>query len=470
MTLPDNPSLENLRNRARALHRAARAGDAEALARIRRHAGDVADVRLSTAQLVVAREAGFASWPKLKHHLDVVEEYRWRDGVGSGSPGDEFCRLACLNYTNDDPQLRDDAQRLLIARPELVQDHIWAAAAAADLDAVRDLQANDPALVRRRGGPNNWEPLAYLLYSRVVAGDPLGAASLLLSTGADANTGYLWHGMATPFTLLTGAFGEGEQGPVRQPRHHRSLELAELLLTAGADPNDGQALYNRMFQDDDTHLRLLFRFGLGRGDGGPWRARLGDAVQSPSQLVRGQLKWAVTHGQRARVQLLLANDVDCLTPYPDQRTACGIALVNGHNEIVDDLVAAGAPRPVLHGVDAFVAALFAGSAVSDDLVAEARRRRPGLIVWATACHRADVVEKLVELGFDVNAYGRGDVPVEQPWQTALHQAAGDGDLAMAELLLRLGADRSLRDARFDATPSGWASHFDHDAMAELLAP
>ena len=34
---------------------------------------------------------------------------------------------------------------------------------------------------------------------------------------------------------------------------------------------------------------------------------------------------------------------------------------------------------------------------------------------------------LAELGFEVNAYGRGDAPVEEPWETALHHSAADGN-------------------------------------------
>jgi hypothetical protein len=45
-----------------------------------------------------------------------------------------------------------------------------------------------------------------------------------------------------------------------------------------------------------------------------------------------------------------------------------------------------------------------------------------------------VVTLLAELGFGVNARGRGDVPVEQPWETALYQAVANGDQPMAELL------------------------------------
>ncbi|MFT4218593.1 MAG: hypothetical protein QM619_15600 [Micropruina sp.] len=43
----------------------------------------------------------------------------------------------------------------------------------------------------------------------------------------------------------------------------------------GADPNDAQTLYNRMFHRDDRHLRILLARGLGHGDGGVWQRRLG---------------------------------------------------------------------------------------------------------------------------------------------------------------------------------------------------
>ena len=90
------------------------------------------------------------------------------------------------------------------------------------------------------------------------------------------------------------------------------------------------------------------------------------------------------------------------------------------------------------------------------------------MTWAAACGRPDAAELLVDLGFDVNAKGRTDMPSDQPWQTALHKAAGDGNLDLARVLLRLGADPDIRDARFGSTPLGWARHFGHDSMAELL--
>src|SRR5580700_11608292 len=152
--------------------------------------------------------------------------------------------------------------------------------------------------------------MVYLAYARHDATIDetvvLTTTRMLLQAGADPNAGYLWHGLPTPFTVLTGVFGEGELGPVRQPRHPHSLVLARLLLEAGADPNDGQALYNRMFEPGHGHLELLFEFGLGTGDGGPWRRRLGDTLNSPAEMIHGQLVWAITHGMTERVQLLVS--------------------------------------------------------------------------------------------------------------------------------------------------------------------
>jgi ankyrin repeat protein len=497
VSLPANPDLGHLRREARALQRAAVAGDPAAAARIARHhpnpPDDLATFPLNAAQLTVAREHGFPSWPRLRHYLDAVAEHGWSPVAPDAPDADvasRFCRLACLTYSEaDGPERWAAARALLDASPDLVDD-IWAAAAAARADAVARLLARDVGLARRPGGPYGWRPLAYLAYSRVGGGDPTGTARLLLDAGADPDEGYLWEGLPTPFTLLTGVFGEGEGGPVRQPRHPDSIALARLLLDHGADPNDGQTLYNRMFGTDDDHLVLLFEHGLGRGDGGVWRRRLGpEVVEPPPQLLRGLLHWAVEHGQADRVRLLAEHGVDVDSPldggaWPAAgtpardgvvrgRTPWGLAMLSGEREIADYLASHGTPSTDLVPVDEFVAAAMTAdrdraAALGDSVLVEARRQRPGLVVWAASRGRRDAVELLVGLGFDVNAFGRHDAPVEQPWETALHAAAAGGDVALVELLLDLGADPSLRDARFDATPLDWARHLDRPAVVEVL--
>jgi hypothetical protein len=492
--LPDRPDLEHLRNRARDLQRAAAGGDAEALALFTEHHPDgvPSDVTLTAAQLTVARHHGFATWATLKHHVETVKRLtRAPDTVGTADdPVHEFLRLACLTYGDaDHPDRWAGARQVLDAHPDLPARSLHVAAAVGDADAVRTHLGNG-AGANDDGGPFAWPPLLYLTYARHDPA-PAGAAvtstlRALLDAGADPDAGFLWHGYASPFTALTGAFGEGEQGAERQPRHPHAQLVARALLEAGADPNDGQALYNRIFRPDDDHLELLFAFGLGKGDGGPWHRRLGDAIDSPQQIVRGQLHWAVTHGFHARVELLAANGVDIGSPFTDlrqtywhdARTPVQLAGLNGHPAIAARLVELGAAPADLDPTDAMVAALLSGDRSRVDALeqtdpgrlAAVRAARPGLIVWAAARRGHDIVSQLLDLGFDVNAKGRGDVPIEEPWQTALHEAANRNDAALAGVLLAAGADPNIRDARFDAPPLGWAQHAGSAELIELLEP
>jgi ankyrin repeat protein len=484
--LPDEPSFEQLRNQAKDLRRAVFAGEPDALAEVAERFPDApSPLPLHAAQLVVARRYGFPSWTRLKRHVEIIERYsRFPDRTPAADPAslaDEFLRLGSLGYADDDPQRWAEARRLLAEHPEITRDSVHAAAAAADTEALRRILAADPAAAGREGGPFRWPPLMYLAYARH---DPqidedavLSSTRLLLDAGANPNAGYLWHGRY-PFTVLTGVFGEGELGPVRQPRHPHSLALARLLLEAGADPNDSQALYNRMFEPGNDHLELLFEFGLGTGDGGPWRGRLGDVVDTPAEMLRGDLVWAIAHGMTERVRLLVSHGVDVTSPLEGGATTTSLAATTGHADLVDYLVAHGAPPLGLDPADAFIAAVLAADRATLDqlrgdhpgLADQVRSARPALITWAAACGRPEPVEILAGLGFDVNAKGRTDMPSDQPWQTALHKAAEDGNLELAQTLLRLGADPDLRDHRFDSTPLGWARHFGQQPLIDLLEP
>ena len=452
--LPDNPSLEHLRKQAKTLLERARAGDPEALAWVREyHPSPPAELRLAGAQLVVARAYRFPSWPKLRAHLEVIERYSRSPhrAAASSDPVDEFLRLACLTYSNDDPARWETAWTMLGEHPELARASLHAAAAAGDAAAARELLG---AAVNAAGGPHRWEPLLYLAYSRACGDGALEVARMLLEAGADPNAGFLWDGLTSPFTALTGALGRGEGDP---PPHRDGLELARLLLDAGADPNDLQATYNLSWTPGDEWLELLLEFGYGRGDGGPWHARLAPAHASPRANAEDALTWSALYGLPSRVRLLLAAGVD-----PDGRgtrhpilkgaTGLGIALLHGHTEIAEILREAGAREPELNEAQRSEAAYMRGEPDGPP--------PPGLIVRAAANGRADVVALLLEHGAGVNETdGRG---------TALHEAAIRGDAELAALLLEHGADVTLRDRAFDATPAGWAEHGGFLELAEML--
>lgn len=298
-TLPTNPSLDKLRVEARQLQRAD-------------------GIALHAAQLAVARRYGFTSWPALVHYLRLAADLSVDPGAvdeNALDPADRFCSWAVLRYDESDaPPRRQSAVELLAAEPDVVSRSIWAAAAASDPVALAEHLARRPTLAGTGGGPFGWVPMMYLCYSRVPLGrsanDVVAAATLLLDAGADPNGGYLWCGMSTPFTLLTGVFGEGEQGPRRQPRHPHATELATLLLRRGAHPVDQQTLYNRMFRPDNSHLELLFAHGLADAGPSPWESRLGEAMETREQMWQRQIQWAAAHGFSDRLALLERKGID----------------------------------------------------------------------------------------------------------------------------------------------------------------
>jgi ankyrin repeat protein/ketosteroid isomerase-like protein len=488
--LPGNANLEQLKKGAKSFQRAVRAGDAGAADVVREFHPRLPDARPGSAelngftrteaQLVIARQFGFSSWAKLKAHLELVARYaRSPHEQPVGGPlrdeeavVDEFLRLACLTYGDDDPDRWRRAQSLLQEHDWLARASIHTIAATGEVDAARELLDRDPSLASLVGGPHGWEPLLYLAYSRVPlepGRSAVAVTQLLLEHGADPNAGYLWEGLIPPFTALTGALGGG--GTI--PKHPEELALARLLLRAGADANDGQALYNRGWGPDPEAdwLELLFEFGLGAGDGGPWRRLLGERQDSPRKMLEDLLIAAAGHGLTDRVRRLLARGVDpegrgSEHPIYQGRSPVQEAALAGHMDVVSVLVEAGASWEH-DAVDELVATAMAGDrgtvqrllAADPGLRERAIDRCPDQLVRAAGQDSYEAVGLLIELGFDVNARSR---------TAPLHEAAMRGNLPVIRLLLDHGADPHVHDTGYDATPAGWAEHHGQPEAQQLL--
>jgi hypothetical protein len=111
-SLPARPSLESLRKEAKKLTRDVAAGDADAIARVRRHLPRVeGPLKTRNAQLVIAREYGYTGWK------DLTEEVGKR--VGSGL---EWAAAEARRIIHDN-----------------------------DLDGLKNLLAEYPALLRWQG-------------------------------------------------------------------------------------------------------------------------------------------------------------------------------------------------------------------------------------------------------------------------------------------------------------------------------
>ena len=483
---PHRPNLDQFKHQAKELLKAYRAGEAHAVAEVQQHeqAPDPAAFALHDAQRVLARSYGFASWQKLKNYVQTIQPY-WRPlEIKSGDDASKFLRLACITYFDaDHPSRRDRARQIFAEKPHLAKANLYTAAASGDVAAVADFLTRG-ADMHAKGGPFNWEPLLYAAYSRLdsqAAGhSTLEVARLLLAAGADPNAGFLWEG-GYLFTALTGVLGLGEddvfrgEGPLWQPPHQHWVEFARLLLDAGTDPNDNQGLYNRMQYPDDEHLKLLFEYGLGKDQGGPWFKRFfqhwpyASAPRSPSDILAYQLRWAISANYFDRVKLLVENgaDVNATSQYPaGARAPYAEAVYHGQQQIADYLVAKGAKRIAitLSTADEFSVACYRDDA---DRARELVASDPsllddaaGLLIWAAEAGRVDSLRLLVELGVEVNSKPGDESP--------LHCAARAGQLETVKVLVELGADVHARARNFDGTPLSFANYKGQRHVVEYL--
>lgn len=151
-SLPPRPNLQHLKYQALDLLKASNAGNPEAQARVRAHLPRAEAVSLADAQLVIAREYGFASWPKLKRHVESLAPAR-------------------------------------PAEPPVDLEPFKAAVVAADAEAVRKILRDQPAVRRKLDAPV-FEMDAPAV---VAARHHRDVVDVLLEFGADINArGQFW--------------------------------------------------------------------------------------------------------------------------------------------------------------------------------------------------------------------------------------------------------------------------------------
>ncbi|TXH99534.1 MAG: ankyrin repeat domain-containing protein [Rhizobium sp.] len=465
-SLAVDATLDSLKKQAKTFLKAVQANDAAAYRRVAPYFADIANVGLQDIQLVLAREFGFSSWTKLKAHLESGD----RRQVPRDQLANRFLSLATVSYFGNiaaDPARFEEARDLLEKNPEIAGESIHVAAAIGDADGVGRWLDRQPQLLDRKGGPYDWSPLMYAAYARFPGRSSLPAARELVRRGADVDAFFLDAGQYR-FTVLTGVFGEGEAGKERQPQHPDCEAFARLLLEAGAEANDSQALYNRMFEPDDTCLRLLLEYGLSAKDKNNWLVREDGKFVANSQTVFDyQLAWALEHRMGSRVRLLVEHGADTLK-IVNGRTPFEWARLGGDGELAQYLVRNGAVAVRLKPEDEFYIAVMDkkvsldalhASKPSGDLITAMQKAHPAMLHEAAGENDLEAVRRMLALGLDVNAMTS---------RTPLHEAALHGHIEMARLLIEHGADTTVRDPYFYSGPIGWADYNGKTEMVDFL--
>lgn len=459
-TLPAHPNLDHLRRQAKDLLQAAKAGDVDAITRVNRVSERLT---LATAQLAVAREYGFAGWPRLKEEVETRTLELAETVVA-------FCEASINGNIRR-------AAHLLAETPAIAGYSFATAVILGDADRVRDELLHNPSLATRPDPRTGWTALHAACASRWHQLDPartdglLAVVRLLLDAGADPIGQTPWRprrgGGWRPLRCVIAASNSG-------PSNRR---VVALLLDRSAVPDDHdlylagfahdrhqllpllldhapnlsaiaeQALAAPISNGDAEGARLLLEAGAD-----PRRYRDDDGRATPIVYA------AVRAGCGTKlVGLLLTHLADPNAAGPDGRTPFQLATAAGRTDLVDLLHQHGAIDSAT-SIDRFLSACRrADRARAEELldnepglVERLADDERGAIIRAAEAGDTAAVTLMLDLGFPLET--RGD-----DGATPLHAAAYSGSADTVRLLIARGADVEARDSTWNSAPLEWAA-------------
>ena len=505
-SLPVVPNLEQQKKQARELLDAAHANDPEALARLRAahpRLHDVtsselegADLSLHHAQLVIAREYGFASWPKLKEHIEsvvlsrrtrlierkieyyddrakgllevlgdddqsTIEQVRaWHPDFAGASDAAILTAASGGSFSIDDARLVYAREHGFASWSELSSHlrlvetghktepliQILEAGQKGSWRRVNELLRAHPELVRARG--TNGNTLLNLACSLLPCASPSGLGN-----------------------LVTSLLGGDRLGPVR------------LLLAAGSDPNERNdrgwtPLHQAAYRNDVEMVDLLLEAGArhdfeAHGAGGTplavalfWGHREAADRLAEAGVVPRNLRVAAGLGRVDLVEQCFMRDgrltAEASSSRGFYRPHSGFPKwrpSDNSQEILDEALvwAARSDR-----VDVMPLLVEHGAHI------EADPYRGTALLWAAFNGRIAAATWLLDHGADVNQRATFGGESHGQGVTALHLAAQNGHVAAVQLFLDRGGDPRIEDDLHHSSAAGWADHFGHAKIKTLL--
>lgn len=415
--LPDPPSLEWLRKRAKSRHAELRRNNPAA--------------KLTDAQFELAKQYGFTSWRALKAQVDsLTVDGRLADAAGTGRV-DSLASL--LDEHPDKLHLRTSPYGQSLLHLAATNGHL----AAVDLLLRRGLDVNI-----RDVGDN-----AYAMHFAAGAGH-LEVVRRLADAGGDVVGTGDDHGLEVIgwATCFGPCHGEVAEFLISRGAHHHifsavALNLAdEVRRIVAADP---AALSSRLTRNDDHRMPLHVAVLKNHPEMVELLLELGAdplAVDGSGQLAATYATAPDTDRQvMATIRRMTASELS--------------SAQRGH-------------RPARRGpIDLMAALALRDWDAAEQLLASGER--DGLLgVLHLAAKRNDVtaLRWLLDHDFDPNAlWSHWDAEV-----TPLHLAASQGHAEAVRLLLDVGADTEIRDSRHEAPPVGWAEFFEQPHIVRIL--
>ena len=490
-------NLEQQKKRARELLRNIRAGDADAIQRLRRHHlrwADVDEARLRQlvalhdAQFALAREQGFPSWPKLRAYAEPRTASRHtRLFVANIQWIDERVAGLLHAHTSGVPAALDQIREWHPRFADATDD---------DIRQARFDEADARLVYAREHGFDSWGELASridaLAHGR--AEEPFMAAFRALEVGDVPRLQALLHAHPelarargtngnTLLNLESSLVGSAKRGHASSGATRVGLAGIDALLAAGADPNDPNdrgwtALHQAAYANVPELADRLIAEGASveaeaHGAGGTplvvalfWGHREVADLLARHGVVPRNLRSAAGVGDLARVETCFSTD-GALTAeagaargfyrphsgFPDWQPS------PDPQEIVDEALVWACKSDRVEVLDR----LMRGGARLD---ANPYRGTP--LIWAAACNRTRSAAWLLDHGANVNQRGTFGGLSHGQGITALHVAAQSGHIAMVRLLVEQGADLSATDDLYGATPAGWAEHSGRLAVRDYL--